>query len=107
MKLKDRVALGAKLLDDMHGKWAHMVPTESFIMKNPCKCVLHHIYNDYTDGITTLLGCDYEEINDQDSEHGFDCYNHDVDFENWESYWVDEIQLRLDNDQPTERDVNF
>ena len=108
MTLKERVNLGAKLLDDIHGKWAHMIPIKSFVMSETCSCVLHHVYGGYCKGIG-ILGVNLTDVEgcDKDRNHGFDCSNSDDDYDEWESYWVDEIQLRLNNDQPTEGDENF
>jgi len=109
MSLKEKVALGAKLLDKVFGpEWACMIPTETFIMKDPCNCVLHYVYSDYCIGTKTLGLQDHNGIDDlkKERDHGFDCLrtDNDPDYDEWESYWVDEIRERIG---VLEEDQNF
>lgn len=101
MTLQEKVARGAKLLDE-HGRWAHKIPTDTFDMESTCNCVLHHLYIDvapdplyvYTYGLCHL-GLDDTFLEKDDFYFGFDCAMDDPDYIRWRSYWVDEIKNRL------------
>lgn len=55
LRISERVAGGAALLDEQMPGWADRIDLGAFLLANPCKCVIGQLFNgDYASGVSAL-----------------------------------------------------
>jgi hypothetical protein len=95
--IAERVARGAKLLDERRPGWAEKIDLAEFKIKSCSKCALGQVYGDFDRGWDVLS----DVLGDEPGDYGFDCIDDETGaYPELQRFWLAEIDKRIRQRQP-------